>query len=209
MAPSKFGEGLSRCCAWICKVHIRIEPEHTTRCWLGLSLGIVADIPYSRRAILRTCFVLVKTPSEGHCENLTSSRDAIGLLHECSRDRVSTHQSSELSGTDSFVGPELYQDFLLGLGSKRLRQCALWSCLSRVFAANDLYWTVSPLKNKKSLLLGSSRECRSPSSLLDRLGSCEFRDFLPPAQSLQRRLPCSCTGCISPEGSRDIPATDR
>ena len=209
MAPSKFGEGLSRCCAWICKVHIRIEPEHTTRCWLGLSLGIAADIPYSRRAILRTCFVLVKTPSEGHCENLTSSRDAISLLHECSRDRVSTHQSSELSGTDSFVGPELYQDFLLGLGSKRLRQCALWSCLGRVFAANDLYWTVSLLRYKKRLLLGSSRECCSPSSRLDRLDNCESRGFLPLVQSLQRRLPCSCTGCISPEGSRDIPATDR
>jgi hypothetical protein len=38
LTPSEFREGLSRSCAWICKVHVRIESERATRCWLRLGL---------------------------------------------------------------------------------------------------------------------------------------------------------------------------
>jgi hypothetical protein len=61
---------------------------------------------------------------------------------------VSTHQSSKLPRTDSFVGPQLDQDFLLGLGSKGLRQSAFWSCLSGVFSTDDLRRAVSLLSTR-------------------------------------------------------------
>ena len=87
LAPSEFCEGLSRCCARICKVHIRIESEDTTRCCFRLGLRVVFHIPCIWRVILRTYFMSAKTHKREECRqvNLTSSRDAVGLLHECLR----------------------------------------------------------------------------------------------------------------------------
>jgi hypothetical protein len=107
LTPSEFREGCSRCRARICEVHIRIETEYTTRCRFRLGLRIVFHIPCVWRVILRACVVSAKTHEreENRQVNLTSSWDAVGLLHECLRNRVSTHQSRELSRAETLVGP--------------------------------------------------------------------------------------------------------